>query len=502
MNVILIVNDTLRRDHVSAYTGGKPLNQCWSHEAPDWNVITPNIDGLAKRGTIFTNCYCGSTPCMPARRDIYTGRYEFLERGWGPLEEEDPDLPRMVSGPPNRSLQWAEDNGYSVSHLVSDHFHLWEQGAGNYHMGYSSFDFIRGVEGDNFQTAPRHFPCPEKYKFEKLERHWRNKTFCQKISNEWPVEDVFTRAGHWLEKNHENNNFYLHIDCFNPHEPLDPPEKYVKMFDPDGYGPIADYTEWPYARWKNKITPAEFKNLRARYAAKVVQLDTWLGYFFNKIGELGLWENTIVILTTDHGTFNGDHGRTGKLQTHEFDAVGHIPFIFAHPGGKGDCREQLVQLVDLYPTVLAALGKSIPENIHGKNLLPVLDDACASTRDYAIMGQFGKSVSITDGRWILHQNPVAGNTPLFWYSHYLSKFMGNKLGPCIHNKREVLDEPLWEDQTWLSDKKTDMNELVNLSEEQPKKLREMQQELKKQIEALGLCGNAASEQIDRLGLKK
>jgi len=68
-------------------------------------VPTPNMDRLAGRGTVFTNCYCGSTPCMPARRDIYTGRYEFPWRGWGPLDEEDRDLPREVSGPPNRSIQ-------------------------------------------------------------------------------------------------------------------------------------------------------------------------------------------------------------------------------------------------------------------------------------------------------------------------------------------------------------------------------------------------------------
>ena len=87
MKTIVIVCDTLRRDHVSAYTGGKPLNQCWSAEAPDWSVLTPNIDRLAERGTVFTHCYHGSTPCMPARRDIYTGKYEFLTRGWGSLEE-------------------------------------------------------------------------------------------------------------------------------------------------------------------------------------------------------------------------------------------------------------------------------------------------------------------------------------------------------------------------------------------------------------------------------
>ena len=69
--------DTLRRDHVGAYSGGHPLDQCWSAEAPAWSVPTPNMDRMIERGTVFDNAYIGSTPCMPARRDIYTGRQNF-----------------------------------------------------------------------------------------------------------------------------------------------------------------------------------------------------------------------------------------------------------------------------------------------------------------------------------------------------------------------------------------------------------------------------------------
>ena len=161
MNVITILCDTLRRDHVGAYSGAAPLDQCWSREAPEWSVPTPNMDRLAARGTVFDNAYIGSTPCMPARRDIYTGRLEFLERGWGPLEEDDRDLPRQVSGPPNRSVQWMMEQGHRVSCLLTDHFHLWEQGSGNYHMGYTGFEFVRGIESDALYTDPIDFPCPE-----------------------------------------------------------------------------------------------------------------------------------------------------------------------------------------------------------------------------------------------------------------------------------------------------------------------------------------------------
>lgn len=499
MNVIVVLCDTLRRDHCGPYHHGKPLNEVYSREAPPWTVPTPNMDALAQRGVTFDNCFCGSTPCMPARRDIYTGRYEFLERGWGPLEEDDIDLPRLVSGPPNRSMALMKEEGFTVSELITDHFHLWEQGAGNYHMGYTGFEFIRGCEADNYRTDPVAFFIPKGDEHTKNERHWRNRHFTQTSIDETFTARTFRAAAEWLSNNRAHKDFYLHIDCFNPHEPLDPPEELVKLFDPNGYDVEGWQSMWPYDLWKDKMTSAQFTSFRARYAAKVVEVDRWLGHLMKTMDALDLWKDTLVIFTTDHGTFNGDHGRTGKLQTHEFDAVGHIPFICAHPTARGR-RSQLVQLVDIFPTVLSAVGKSIPGSIHGVDLLPVFDDPNARTRDYALMGQFGKSVSITDGDWILHQSPTPDNRPLSWYGYSLAKFLPCDLGDYRDGKRPVLSERSWDTPTWLSDKRSDMSELVNLAEKAPGKVMEMQQKLRETITSLDLKGDAGREQCARLGI--
>jgi len=497
MNVIVILCDTLRRDHCGPYHGGRPLNQCWSDEAPDWVVPTPNMDRLAERGVVFDNCWCGSTPCMPARRDIYTGRYEFLRRGWGPLEDDDRDLPREVSGPPNQSVQWTLENGYKVSYLISDHFHLWEQGSGNYHMGYTGFDFVRGIEADAWYTAPVEFDCPPETRLRKNERHWRNVHFCRKTESDDFSAQVCQRAAAWLERNHTHQDFYLHLDIFSPHEPWDPPERVLKMFDPKGYDVDCPRTTAPYQPWRKALTEEQFHHFRARYAAKVAFLDEQLGEIFDTMDQLDLWKDTLVMLTTDHGTYNGDHGRMGKLQTHEHDAVGHIPFFVAHPEIHGERRSQLVQLVDVYPTVLAATGRPIPENIHGKNLLPAMADAAAPTRDVALCGQFGKSVTITDGRWILHQSPVETNQPLYWYGHPLARFLKCELGDYVDGRRPVTDYQSWFAPTWLSDKDEDPNERVNLADRNPDKLREMQQLLKRTLLEL----DAPAEQFERLGLR-
>ncbi len=498
MNVISILCDTLRRDHVGAYNLGKPLNQCWSREAPDWVVPTPNMDRLAARATVFDNCWCGSTPCMPARRDVYTGKLEFLSRGWGPLAEDDKDLPRQVSGEPNQSITRMQQRGLPVSYLITDHFHLWEQGSGNYHMGYTGFEFVRGKESDAMYTDPVDFDCPEQDRLGKCERHWRNVHHIRKTEEDWFSMQVFSRAARWLEANHTRENFYLHIDEFDPHEPLDPPEEILKLFDPEGYSRFPA-NNWPYAPWREHLTEDELRNVRARYAANVVLVDRALGRLLDTMDRLDLWKNTLVILTTDHGTFNGDHGRVGKLQTHEFDAKAHIPLIIAHPEhGHGERRSQLTQLVDLYPTTLAAVGRPMPEaeDLHGVNLLPVIQDAGAETRDHALAGMFGKSVTITDGHWVLHQSPVEDNQPLYWYDYCLAKFIQYDLGPVRDNCRRQVRTASWPERTWLSNRDDDPNELVNLAGSNPDKLREMQQTLKAELIRL----RAPSEQIERLGL--
>ena len=501
MNVIVILCDTLRRDHVSVYTGGKPLNQCGYPDAPSWCVNTPNIDRLAARGVTFDNCWCGSTPCMPARRDIYTGRYEFLERGWGPLEEDDLDLPRLVSGPPNESLTGAYEKGWRVSQLFSDHFHLWEKGAGNYHMGYSGFDFIRGCEADNYLTDPVDFYCPTQDIYNKNERHWRNVHFIRQTEGDYFCAQVLDKASDWLHRNHTYENFYLHLDIFDPHEPWDPPERLLTEYDPKGYD-IELSAAAPYAKWADVLTATEFNSFRARYAAKVRFLDERIGNLLDTIDDLDLWKDTMVILTTDHATFNGDRGRIGKLQTHEYASVGHIPFIVAYPDPAvhGQHREQLVQLVDIFPTVLSAVEKQLPElpagkSIHGINLVPVIEENIP-TREFAISGQFGKSISITDGRWTYHHNPVPTNKPLYWHGYCLSKFLRYDLGDYQDGIRPVFNQPSWDTPTWLSDRQTDWAEYENLVETAPHQQQRMQQALRDTLRKL----EAPEEQYERLNL--
>jgi arylsulfatase A-like enzyme len=204
------------------------------------------------------------------------------------------------------------------------------------------------------------FPCPIDAPLTFDERHYRNAFLTRKSEADTFSAKVFNSTSDWLRRNHTHQDFYLHVDCFDPHEPWDPPEEYVKIFDERGY----DVPDWlgraVYAKWRDTMSEDQFNHFRARYAASAVLVDKWLGELWDTLDELDLWKNTMVIFVSDHGTFNGDFGRMGKLQTHEHDACGHVPFIIYHPEyGHGERRN--FQLVDLYPTILSAVGRPLPD---------------------------------------------------------------------------------------------------------------------------------------------
>jgi arylsulfatase A-like enzyme len=206
----------------------------------------------------------------------------------------------------------------------------------------------------------------------------------------------------------------------------------------------------------------------------------------------------MVVLTTDHGTFNGDHGRTGKFHggtdTHNHEPVAHIPLVVAHPDHPGgQRRDQLVQLVDLYPTVLSARGREVPPDRHGIDLEPVIADPDAETREYAISGTFGGSVTITDGRWVLHQAPVEGNEPL--YFHGIRGEHRDNVGPYEDGRRPV-DSTYDGKGTWLTDLEADPTGRENRADDHPEQLAAMRDALRETLDDVG----APEEQLHRLGL--
>lgn len=485
MKVVMLVVDTLRYDFMG-YNNS--------------SIKTPNIDRLASRSLIFDKAYLGSYPCMPARRDLYTGKFEFPFRGWGPLEYYDKDLATVLT---------AENEITSM--LITDHYHLWEKGSGNYHFEFSGYEFIRGQEYDKWKigTDEEHFygmtekqgaHLPEGH----LEQNLRNIKLRTTERHYFPAM-LFSEAADWVEENCGRDDFFLMIDCFDPHEPFDPPQHYTDLYDPEYEG---EEITWPTYGW-NKLTDEETKHVRALYAGELTMVDRWIGFFLDKLEQLGITEETMIVLTTDHGHMFGEHGIMGKpwagiSDSNMYEEVSHIPLVIYHPRLEQPGRRvgDLVQLVDLYPTVLEAFGIKPPHGFHGKSLMPCIlgNDHEHALREIACYGRFGEALNITDGEWTLFiWPPGVENTPLYWHSQLPPQFGPYETVGAFENGEDgrfPVACAKGEMPTQLFNVKNDPQQLHDQAAEHPDVVQRLKRQAAEFLERIG----APYEQFERLGL--
>ena len=425
MNVVVVIIDTLRRDHVGAY-GNAPASSRLAEP-----IRTPHLDALAARGALFEHAYVGSFPCLPARRDLWTGRYEFPWRSWGPLEDDDLDLFALL-----RAHGW-------ITAMVSDHYHLLERDAGNYHFGFDGWGMIRGQESDPLAThRDSDLPKADHLTSGVWPHHVRNVSGAWRAEEELYAPRVFRSAGAWLERNatpdaRRQRPFCLLVESFDPHEPWDPPPVDVDRLDP-GFSGKRPHS--PVYGRAERFSDGELRQMRALYAAELGMVDRWLGRFLDTFDRLGLWEDTLLVVSTDHGFYLGEHGLVGKPELVPLYAeMSHIPLLVCHPEAEPGARiDALVQWVDLVPTVLDALGLPVPVptpgawtvgtlqrrawegmgehagHLHGESLLPLLRGSSSGSREIAVSGKFGDMVRVTDGRWVLYLPPLE-DRPLTWH---------------------------------------------------------------------------------------
>ncbi|MEW6752784.1 MAG: sulfatase [Candidatus Latescibacterota bacterium] len=388
MNVVCILMDSLNRHFLPAYGNEE--------------VLAPNLRRLARRAVTFDRCFAGSMPCMPARRDLWTGVQEFLWRPWGSLEPWDEPLPRTLRG------------AGVFTGLVSDHYHLWEAGGENYHVDFETWEFVRGHENDPWAGGPT--PEADAGKGQVMPRFRRNRRrFVHE--EDWLAPRTLRQAALWLEENagvHER--FFLLVDEFDPHEPFDCPEEHWRRYDPDWQGPADFY--WPrYGR--NDYTEAEARHIRARYAGKVTLADRYLGKLLDRMDDCHLWDDTALIVMTDHGHFLGEHGWWGKPPCPQYRTISHVPLFVHVPGVPGGTRTAaLATHVDVHATILDCLGVPPPRPIDGVSLLPALRGERAQVRDAVVFGWWGRRVNWTDGRHLYLRAPAApDNQPLAFYTN-------------------------------------------------------------------------------------
>lgn len=218
--------------------------------------------------------------------------------------------------------------------------------------------------------------------------------YLRNVSARQGEEDCFPaqtmrHAAQWLEKN-RGKRFFLYVDTFDPHEPWDPPRWYVDLYDPGYEGEKVFYPVYGPADY---LTKRELKHARALYAGEYSLVDTWMGYLLRRVAELGLLDHTMIIFTTDHGFYIGEHNLTGKAILWSggyhncplYTEVARVPLMIRLLGQAQKRRlSPYAQAPDLAPTILEFLGINIPDTMQGLLLLPLMQDESRRTRPLAI----------------------------------------------------------------------------------------------------------------------
>ena len=368
MNVILIVNDTFRRDHLGCYGN-------------DW-IKTPNLDKFAQHAALFEQCYIASYPTVPNRWDLITGRFGFPFRGWQPLDPNDITLAQILSRH-GMHTQMIWDTPMLGTHDY------------NYTRGFKGVYFVHGQKGDPWITDPSlpiRMPAqPHKIKSTSSLTSYLRNHFHREHEREFCVARTFSDAIDWLETNHNHTSFFLWIDMWDPHEPFDCPwYDYGLYADPHYEG---DRMMYPQYGRPTYMTEEEQRNARALYAGNVTLVDRWAGYFLDMAERLGLFENTLIIWTTDHGHLFGEHslqGKPGAELGKLYEITTRIPMLVHHPGdlGAGKRVEGIVQPPDMLPSILECLEIPIPSEVQGTSFWPLITGDRERIHEYAFSSRF------------------------------------------------------------------------------------------------------------------
>ncbi|MEV5205089.1 sulfatase-like hydrolase/transferase [Streptomyces sp. NPDC053720] len=326
-------------------------------------------------------------PCMPARRELHTGRYNFLHRGWGPLEPFDDSVPQILA-----------DHGV-YTHLATDHLHYWEDGGATYHGRYRTFEFFRGQEGDAWkgQVSDPDIPDALRHRRDHIWRQdWVNR---QHLSDEadHPQTRTFDAGLEFLRTNHTADNWFLQIETFDPHEPFFSYDRHKQHYPHTYDGPHFDWPDYKQVQETDEQT----EHARYEYAALLTMCDRSLGRVLDAMDELGLWDDTLLIVNTDHGLLLGEHGWWGKSVQPWYDETIHTPLFIWDPRSRvqDERRQALVQTIDLGPTLLEFFDLDRTPDMQGHPLRQTVADD-TPVREAGLFGGFGGHVSVTDGRYV------------------------------------------------------------------------------------------------------
>ena len=416
----MIIADTFRWDYLQ-FNGNQ-------------RIRTPNLDALAADGVYFENCYADGLPTIPARRVMHTGKSILPEKvKWHPLAENEVTFAQILG------------KADFTTGFIVDTYHHFKPGM-NFHHGFDSWEWIRGQESDPYRSGPRDSVNPEDYTPE----HLLNDNFRQRITqyvlntqHRTGEEDYFCArscraAAGWLEQNKDNDGpFMLFIDMFDPHEPWDAPPRFQKMYR-DKY-PRQRYI-FGYGVDHKDVRQEDIPILIDLYSAEVSFIDHCIGQLIDQVKRLGLWDNTIIAFSTDHGTHLGEQGCIQKQARLLNSCVARVPLIIRHPdespGGKR--IPALTSHLDFMPTFLYLLGVEGYTDTDGRNMWDLVTGASSEIHKHVITG-FKNFGSVHTLKWHYFQNVWENDPGLGPALHDLEKDPGEETNVVGQHPRTVAE---------------------------------------------------------------
>jgi arylsulfatase len=388
-NVLLLYTDQQRWDTLGA--AGNPY------------IATPNLDRLAHEGALMANAFCNNPVCMPSRQSMLSGQYPSTlgcTTNGIEMPEEVWTLPRIL-----------QSYGYYTAQIGKLHFknHA-HRDHREPHPRYG-FDtliladepgcyddaYIKWVANkDPSQVEACRASTPPAWEGVPVEKHPRNTH--EPYLFEGPEELTHTafvaeETIEVLRRRNPAQPFFVIAGFYAPHTPLNPPARFVDMVDAAAL-PLPTRDLLPDAvPWRGMtLTDDHWREIKAYYYALIMHVDDQVGRILRYLDESGLSEDTLVIFTSDHGEHLGDHGLIQKGPP-GLESCAHVPLLLRPPhrapspprhpaqtgSGEGDRRfEDLIEAVDIAPTILDYCGVQVPPAFQGRSFRPLLEGGVAN----------------------------------------------------------------------------------------------------------------------------
>ncbi|MCC5931433.1 MAG: sulfatase [Cyclobacteriaceae bacterium] len=387
LNILFIAVDDLR-----------PELGCYNVK----NIHSPSIDRLAKQAMIFERAYCQVPVCGASRASLLSGLYPTAKRFTTYFSRVDEDAPGIVPLPAH-----FKNNGYFTKSIGKIYHDAGDSEVNSWNDEPFRLDWHKAPDDSWSDHGWRNYLAAEN---DSLEQH---------AGAGWPFERInvhdtayndgkYTqKALEFLDKYDQQQPFFLAVGYLKPHLPFNAPEKYWDLYDsadyqlppnynhPDGidhgfftqFGELRGYHGVPK---KGPLPESMARQLIHGYKACVSYIDAQIGLLQQKLEEKNLADNTVIIIWGDHGFLLGENGQWSKHTV--FEKAIHVPLIIKYPSGKTGRTSEIVEFVDIYPTLCEIVGIPLTDHLQGKSFLQLLKNG-KFEKDYAY-SRYGNAESI------------------------------------------------------------------------------------------------------------